>query len=487
MIDTHCHLDSKDFTEDLEKVINDAFAQGVSGMIIPATEPSNFTRVEEISLAHKNVFFALGVHPHNAHEYNKDVEQNIESKVEQFNGKLVAIGEIGLDYYYNFAPRNVQIDSFRKQLKLAKKLNLPAIVHNRDSNEDLLKIIEEEQDGNLKLVLHCFSENDDFLWKVLDLGCYVSFTGNITFKKNLMEGTIKSVPNNRFFLETDSPFMTPVPFRGKRNEPKFIEIITNKIAEIKSMKVNEVIEMTTRNAKHFFNLVMVLLLLFIPFTVFANSFETDTIDNTNEIIELSPIEYYQKFIGFGANFGSNTIVVVKRWKVGNATQEFNSAWEGKFFWGAHISYSPIDFLITRLEYTYTNDLHQYQINDNKSEYTNIYRILSFDALVVLNPSSRINYFLGIGPSVMFNTYNMGNPYYTSRTKTGINGTLGFLINIPIPDAGLLTLSGEWLLLFDLSQDETYDLNFSRNVTNYYFYSMPRFTFTFFPEFLYNLR
>lgn len=486
MIDTHCHLDSKDYIEDLEKVINDAFVQGVRGMIIPATEPSNFERVEEISLHHKNVFFALGVHPHNASEYNKDIEQNIESKAKQFNGKLVAIGEIGLDYYYNFAPRNVQIDTFRKQLKLAKRLRLPAIVHNRDSNEDLLKIIEEEQDGNLKLVLHCFSENVDFLQQVLDLDAYVSFTGNVTFKKNALAETIKNVPNDRFFLETDSPFMTPVPFRGRRNEPKFIEIIADKIAEMKSIKINEVIEMTTRNAKHFFNLIM-LLLSFLPFTVFANSFEADTTNNPDEIMELSPIEYYEKFIGIGANFGSNTIVVVKRWREDNVAKDFNSAWEGKFFWGAHISYSPLDFLITRLEYTYTHDLHQYQINDTKNEYTNIYRILSLDALIVLNPSSRVNYFLGMGPSMMFNTYNMGNPYYVARTKVGINGTLGFLINIPISKAGLLTLSGEWLLLFDLSKDETYDVNFNRNVTNYYFYSMPRFTFTFFPEFLYNLR
>ncbi len=487
MIDTHCHLDSKDYIEDLENVINDASVQGVSGMIIPATEPSNFKRVEEISLHYKNVFFALGVHPHNAYEYNEDIEQNIVFKAKQLNGKLVAIGEIGLDYYYNFAPRNVQIDIFRKQLKLAKSLSLPAIVHNRDSNEDLLKIIEEEQDGNLKLVLHCFSENVDFLQKVLDLGAYVSFTGNVTFKKNSLAETIKEVPNNRFFLETDSPFMTPVPFRGKRNEPKFIEIIANKIAEIKSIKVNEVIEMTTQNAKHFFSLMMLLLLLFVPFTIFADYSEADTSDNPDETMELSPIEYYEKFIGIGANFGSNTIVVVKRWKEGNVAQEVNSAWEGKFFWGAHISYSPLDFLITRLEYTYTHDLHQYQIGETKYEYTNIYRILSLDALFVPNPSSRVNYFLGVGPSVMFNTYNMGNSYYTARRKVGINGTLGFLINIPIPKAGLVTLSGEWLLLFDLSQDETYDVQRDRYVTNYYFYSMPRFTFTFFPEFLYNLR
>lgn len=485
MIDTHCHLDSKDYIEDLEKVIDDAFVQGVSGMIIPSTEPSNFERVEEISIHHKNVFFALGVHPHNAYEYNEDVEQNIESKAKQSNGKLVAIGEIGLDYYYNFAPRNVQIDTFRRQLKLAKRLNLPAIIHNRNSNEDLLKIIEEEQDGNLKLVLHCFSENVDFLQQVLDLGAYVSFTGNVTFKKNLLAETVKNVPNNRFFLETDSPFMAPVPFRGKRNEPKFIEIIANKIAEIKSIKVNEVIEMTTRNAKHFFNLMMLLLLLFIPLTIFAS--EADTTNHPEETTELSPIEYYEKFIGIGANFGSNTIVVVKRWREDNVIKDFNSAWEGKFFWGAHISYSPLDFLITRLEYIYTHDLHEYYIDNTKNEYTNIYRILSFDALLVLNPSSRVNYFLGAGPSIMFNTYNMGNPYHTSKTKVGINGTLGFLINIPISKAGLLTLSGEWLLLFDLSQDETYDVGFNRNVTNYYFYSMPRFTFTFFPDFLYNLR
>ncbi len=491
MIDTHCHIDSKEFNEDIEAVIENAFVNGVTEIIVPATEPNNFERIEEISLQHQHIFFALGVHPHNAYEYNKEIEQKIESKVELHPEKLIAIGEIGLDYFYNFSPNYIQIETFRRQLKLAKKLGLPAIIHNRDSSEDLLNIIEDEQDGNLKVVLHCFSGNVDFLQKSLDLGCYVSFTGNITFKKNSLEETVKEVPNDRFFLETDSPFMTPVPFRGKRNEPKFIEIIANKIAEIKSINTNKVIEMTTRNAKKFFNLITLLFILLSPFTTFADNPETGTLANTKETTEPSPIEFYEKFIGAGANFGFNTIVVVKRWTVGNKVEEINSAYEGRFFWGAHLSYSPADFIITRVEYTYTKDLQYYLFNGDKFEFTNIYRIASLNVLLIPNPYARVNYFIGAGPSIMSNTYNLGTNYPTSKTKVGLNGTLGFIINIPITGAGLLTLSGEWLLLLDLTKDITPDVTIRPgevvNVTNYYFYSMPRFTFTFYPEFLYNLR
>ncbi len=482
MIDTHCHLASKEFENDFQMVIENAKVNGIDTFIVPSTSVDDLGKIIQLSNSHDEIYFALGIHPHNCIEYNQEVENQIRNWHNSFPNKMVAIGEIGLDYYYNFHPNDQQIDVFRKQLCLAKELGLPAIVHNRDSDEDLLRVIREEQDSTLNVVLHCFSGTKEFLQKALELGCYVSFTGNVTFKNSKFYEIVYEVPNDKFFLETDCPYMTPHPHRGKRNEPKFLKLVAEKVAQIKNITFEEVAEMTTRNAKRFFKLIsLILIALNLSFPLLAQGTDDDEFDEEEYFRNL-----YHRSIGFGPEFGFNTIVVFKNWTDENgAKRDFNSAWEGKFFWGAHITYSPFDFMIARLEYTYTKDLHSYYetVGEQsiKKYYTNIYRITSASLLFIPNPNKPINFFGGLGGSFIANTYNLGHPYHKFVSKLGANGTIGFIINIPIQNVGLFNITGEWFMMIDLSKDVGYDVTLKRDVNNYYFYSMPRVSLTYYPK------
>ena len=158
MIDTHAHLDSEAFANDREEVIKRAFEKGIESIIVPAIEPSAFNNVLAIADSYQNVFCSMGVHPHNASELTDDTLSRIEENAK--HSKVIAIGEIGLDYHYDFNPKDVQLDAFRKQLQLSKKLGLPVIIHNRESDKDMLSILKDEQDGTIKGVLHCFSSDE---------------------------------------------------------------------------------------------------------------------------------------------------------------------------------------------------------------------------------------------------------------------------------------------------------------------------------------
>lgn len=476
MIDTHCHIDSRDFDHDRNEVIQRAFDSGVESLIVPSTEPSNIDKVLELANSNNNIYCAVGVHPHNAREYSYKVEEKICSLLEKQNEKIVAIGEIGLDYYYDFSPKEIQLEVFRSQLQIAKRYKLPAIIHNRDSSDDLLKILEKEQDGTLRFVLHCFSQDSNFLQSALHLGAYVSFTGNVTFKNNKFVKVIEEVPEDRFFLETDSPFMAPVPHRGKRNEPSYIRLVAEKISEIKSLPINQVIQMTTTNAKKFFNILLIAILFIIPFVLLAQ----------NEDEEEYFINPYKKFIGIGSNIGFNTLVVFQNWNESGASKERNSAYEGKFFYGANISVSPVDFNINRIEFTYTLDRRYTDTTYPDLAY--IYRTISLTSLFLINPSTRVNFYGGIGFTYIFNSFNLGHPYRDFKSSFGANFGAGFIINIPIEKAGLFTVTGEWLMIFDLSKYKNiYDVELKRNVDAYYYYSQPRLIISWYPEFLNNLR
>ena len=250
MIDTHAHLDTEVYDNDRDEVFAKALESGVSNIIIPATEPNGFHNIIQLANSRKNLYYALGVHPHTANEYNEEVEQEIKT-IAETDDKLKAIGEIGLDYFYDFTPRDLQMKVFAKQLALAEALDLPVIIHNRESDKDLIAILEKFN-NRIQFVLHCFSSNINTANHAMELGAYFSFTGNITFKKFDLSEVIELIPNDRIMLETDSPYMTPVPYRGKRNEPKYLNLIANKIAEIKKININEVIKMTTDNAKKLF-------------------------------------------------------------------------------------------------------------------------------------------------------------------------------------------------------------------------------------------
>jgi len=249
-IDTHAHLYYDNLKNQLAKVVERAEAAGVTQIICVGTDlPSSET---SISIAEKYdaVFATVGVHPHDAKDAPDDYLHQLRDLTS--HSKVVAVGEMGLDYFRDFSPRNMQKEVFQSQLALARELDLPAVIHNRDADEDILKILEEVRYE--KSVLHCFSSNTKMAGRAISLGCLLSFTGNVTFGKNHTESVLLTTPLNRIMLETDCPFMTPVPNRGKLNEPANILHIAQWIAKIKRINVLEVAESTTSTAQFFFNL-----------------------------------------------------------------------------------------------------------------------------------------------------------------------------------------------------------------------------------------
>lgn len=245
-IDSHSHLFYPNFSEDINVVIQNASANLVEYILVPATNIVSCLQTIELTNKFNNIFGAVGIHPHDTKEW----EENIigELKTLSKNQKIVAIGEIGLDYYYDFSPKETQIKAFRSQIELAIELNLPIIVHNREADNDILNIIREYKSTSLKGQFHCFNGNLKDALELIEMGHYVSFTGNITFKKadNLRE-IVKEIPINNLLLETDSPFMTPVPFRGKRNEPAYVRYVAKQIAEVKNISEDKVGNITLDN------------------------------------------------------------------------------------------------------------------------------------------------------------------------------------------------------------------------------------------------
>ncbi|MGB9702055.1 MAG: TatD family hydrolase [Candidatus Kapaibacteriota bacterium] len=482
MIDTHAHIFSEEFDNDVTEVIENAFNSGVEAIILPAIEPKTFEKVINVSNLSKNLFFSMGVHPHNAQEFNDEVS----NKIIEFasNPKMKAIGEIGLDYYYDFAPQDLQKEVFRKQLKLAKELNLPVIIHNRESDDDLLKILNSEQDGSLRGVLHCFSSNEEIMKKAIDLGLLISFTGNITFKKSEgLREIVKLAPIEKIMLETDSPYMTPVPFRGKRNEPKYLELIAKKISEIKLINLEEVIKMTTLNAKKFFNLSIIFIFALLTFFLTDNIFAQD-----NEEYKKEDETLIHKVLGIGFVLGTNTVVDTYQPNGQDISQD------GLFTYGGTLTYHPLKWAFTQFSFVHFKNNKPFV--DSKGVLdpikSNMYE-LAFG--VIPNPESRVNFFLFTGYSITSKTSSKYDWTINKKTvlednNSGILAGLGFFANIPIEGAGLFTINAEWRLNFLLNStvldydpriDYT-DPNYKKPTEFTTFFSVPRFGISWYPPF-----
>jgi len=252
-IDTHAHLFMKDYNEDLEQVISNSLLNGVENIIIPATDLNTSIKAIEISGKYEQVYAAVGVHPQDSSNWS-DSDLTQLSKLSSHK-KVVAIGEIGLDYYYDYSPKHKQLDAFRAQLELAIEKNLPVVIHNRDANEDMMKIIEEFSTKKLQAQFHCFAGNLAMAKRLIELGHFISFTGNITYKKaDDLREIAKHVQLENMLLETDSPFMSPVPFRGKRNEPSNVNIIAKTIAELQHLSIEDVGRTTNYNVQQLFKI-----------------------------------------------------------------------------------------------------------------------------------------------------------------------------------------------------------------------------------------
>ncbi|MBU0758821.1 MAG: TatD family hydrolase [Candidatus Omnitrophica bacterium] len=253
LIDTHCHLDFKDFDPDRQEVIDRAREQGIERIVNVGSSLEGTEKSIELSRKHDFIYSSAGIHPHEA-------DRTGSKELELFGGllgagKVVAIGEIGLDYFRNLASRDNQEKLFRKMLDLAKEKDLPVIIHNRDAHEDTLHILKDTMGCPVNGVMHCFSGDAAFLERCLDIGMLVSFTCNVTFKKvGRLREAVKLVPIDRLLLETDAPFLAPQAFRGRRNEPAYVRFLAEEIAGIKGIDFEEVARVTTMNAKRFFGI-----------------------------------------------------------------------------------------------------------------------------------------------------------------------------------------------------------------------------------------
>lgn len=249
-IDTHCHLNFEAFSKDYDQVIERAMNAGVKKMILPGSNFKTSKKATEIAKKYPNIYAAVGLHA--IHVKDEDFILDFEKLARDKN--VVAIGETGMDYYYDRTTSDVQKELLEKHIKLAKMVNKPLIIHCRDAYEDLLAVLIA--DKNLpKCVMHCYLGNWDYAQVLLEMGFYFSFTGIITFTKDReLLNAIKNIPLDRIMIETDSPWLTPEPHRGKQNEPAFVVEVAHKIAEIKNISLEEVEAITTQNAENFFGI-----------------------------------------------------------------------------------------------------------------------------------------------------------------------------------------------------------------------------------------
>ncbi|HEY0836477.1 MAG TPA: TatD family hydrolase [Azospirillum sp.] len=253
LVDSHCHLDFPDFAEELDAVVARARAAGVGRMVTICTYLSRFDRVRAVAERYDDVLCSLGVHPHQAAEEMADPTGGgvtVERLVEMAkHPKVIGIGETGLDYYYDKSPRDVQQECFRRHIQAARETGLPLIVHTRDADDDTLALLREgAARGPLTGLLHCFSSGRELAEKAVELGLYISLSGIVTFKKSdELRAIVRDVPLDRILVETDAPYLAPVPYRGKRNEPAYVAHTAATVAEVKGVGAQEMARISTEN------------------------------------------------------------------------------------------------------------------------------------------------------------------------------------------------------------------------------------------------
>jgi TatD DNase family protein len=253
LVDTHCHLDFPELAAQQAEVIARARASGVARMITISTHASRFEAARKIAETYDDIYCSVGVHPHHSGEDAEQVDEAWLVNAAQ-HPKVVGIGESGLDYYYNNSPKEAQQRSFRAHIQACLKTDLPLIVHSRDADEDTTKILKEEGGGRLRGLLHCFSSTRMLAEEAVALGFYISISGIVTFKKSdELRAIVKDVPLDRILVETDAPFLAPMPHRGKPNEPAYVIHTAACVAEVKGISVEELSKATTANALKVFN------------------------------------------------------------------------------------------------------------------------------------------------------------------------------------------------------------------------------------------
>ena len=255
IIDSHCHLDYPVLYNELDNVIDRAEKNNVKIFLTISTNLKSFDKIKLIVDKYENVYGTLGIHPHETKDFI-NIDSTFLKKLYNENKKIIGIGETGLDYYYDNSEREVQKKIFEEHLKTSSLLNLPTIVHTRNAEHDTYELIKEyKQNSNIKILIHCFTGTKEFAKKLLDLDCYISLSGIITFKKSIeLVEAVSYIPIDKLLIETDSPYLAPEPFRGKSNEPSYLRHVASKLSEIKKISIDDIEKNTSNNFLELFNL-----------------------------------------------------------------------------------------------------------------------------------------------------------------------------------------------------------------------------------------
>ena len=255
IIDSHCHLDYSNLFNQLDDIVKRAERNQVNYFLTICTTLESFKRIIIIVEKYKNIYGTFGIHPHETKDFT-NVDAKFILDVKNKHKKIIGIGETGLDYYYNHSDKKIQKKSFIEHIGAASQLGIPLIVHSRNAEHDTYEILKsEKKNSDLKILIHCFTGSKEFARKLIDIDCHISVSGIITFKNsNELTNTIATIPIERLLVETDSPYLAPLPFRGKSNEPAYIIHIVEKLSQIKGLSEKEVMKKTSDNFFKLFNL-----------------------------------------------------------------------------------------------------------------------------------------------------------------------------------------------------------------------------------------
>ena len=252
MIDSHCHLDQEPLIDNIDDILNRAKDVGIKKLLTISTTFKSFDKIKHLVKKDKIIYGTYGIHPHEA-KNDKVTSEIIIREIKQHD-KIIGIGETGLDFYYNHSDKEDQIKSFEEHIKASLELKMPLIIHSRNAETETLEVFKKYKDNKLKILMHCFTGSNEFAKDLLDFDAYFSASGIITFKNSQkLQETFKSIPLNRMLIETDSPYLAPVPNRGKQNEPSFVKYTAEKLADIKQISKSELVNATTANFNKLFN------------------------------------------------------------------------------------------------------------------------------------------------------------------------------------------------------------------------------------------
>ena len=253
MIDSHCHLDHEPLFENLTDILSRSKEIGITKLLTICTTFESFENIKSIVKKDKMIYGTYGIHPHET--TNNQVNKQTIIKSVNENEKIIGIGETGLDFFYNHSDRDKQITSFEAHIEASRELNKPIIVHSRDAEKETFEILSSYQNKNLKILMHCFTGSLEFSQKLLTLDAFFSASGIITFKNSTeLQNTFKTIPLEKLLIETDSPFLAPIPMRGKKNEPSFIKYTLEKLSDIKETTVEKMTKITTDNFNKLFTI-----------------------------------------------------------------------------------------------------------------------------------------------------------------------------------------------------------------------------------------